>query len=100
MPGRRLQPADELFRREGAPLWLNSCPVDDFQISVAIERVKFPSGPQRVRPDRMPHDLAEAGPGQFDDLGKAETATIPIGAVLNRPPQLSINRDEISGRPR
>ena len=86
MPGRWLQSGERLLGRQGAPFWLNSRAVDHFQISMAIERVKLPSGPQRARPDRTANDLPEAGRGQFDDFRKAETATISIGAILNRPP--------------
>src|SRR5882757_9069676 len=68
---------DHALRRKGAPLWLDSRAIDDLEISAAVKRVKFPSGPQRTWADRISDDLLEAGR-----------------------PQLLIDHDEISRRPR
>src|SRR5215211_2460691 len=91
---------DHALRRKGTPLGLNSRAVDDLEISAAVQRVKFSSGPQRARADRISHDLLEAGRRQLDDFRQAETATVSVGAILNRSPQLLIDHDEISRWPR
>src|SRR5712672_3619431 len=91
---------DHALGRKGTPLWLNSRAVDDLEISAAAKRVKFPSGPQRAWADRISHDLPEADRRQLDDFRQTETATVSVGAILNRSPQLLIDHDEISRRPR
>src|ERR1700737_166199 len=74
--------------------------VDQFGAAAAIQGVKLSPRPQRSGPDDVSNDLFERCRRKLGDLGKPESAAIAVGAILDRSPQLSIDRNEIACRPR